>query len=195
MAKTKIILCCLLWIACILPGYSMARYDSYGDGYCVRITAESYVGVHERKGNNNGFSDYYFQKLMYNQGWRPGYAWCSFFVMMILDQCNIPNTITGWSPTAYNKRDVIYTDGRFKQRFSTKDVLVMTLSYSDKRSPSRYKGIGHTGIVYAVGKYSVQTIEGNTNEYGARDSRTGDGVYKKIRPLNKSIHITRWRKA
>jgi hypothetical protein len=40
----------------------------------------------------------------------------------------------------------------------------------------------------------VQTIEGNTNEFGERDSRIGDGVYKKIRPLNRSIHITRWKK-
>jgi len=45
-----------------------------------------------------------------------------------------------------------------------------------------------------VGKYSVRTIEGNTNEQGMRDSRTRDGVYYKIRPLTKQLHITRWGK-
>ncbi len=130
---------------------------------------------------------------MKQQGWIPGYAWCSFFVMAMLDECGIPNTITGWSPTAYNKRDVIFTDGKFLQAFSDKDVLVMTLSYNSFKG-KRFKSIGHTGIVDKVAKYSVRTIEGNTNEQGMRDSRTRDGVYYKIRPLTKQLHITRWGK-
>ena len=194
MAKNKVILTCLLWISAIIPSNSLASYDSYGDGYCVRLTAESYVGVHEKGGNNKGFTNPELQKLMYEEGWRPGSAWCAFFVKVILRSCNIPNTITGWAPSAYNKNDVIYTNGKLLQKFSAHDILIMTLSYYNKPSHGRYKHIGHTGIVYAIGRYSVQTIEGNTNEYGARDSRTGDGVYKKIRPLNKSIHITRWGK-
>ena len=80
------------------------------------------------------------------------------------------------------------------QTFNDRDVLVMTLSYSSCRK-QRYKGIGHTGIVDRVGKYSVRTIEGNTNDQGMRDSRSRDGVYYKIRPLTKNIHITRWGKA
>jgi hypothetical protein len=131
---------------------------------------------------------------MKQAGWLPGYAWCSFFVMAMLNECGILNTITGWSPTAYNKRDVIFTDGKFLQTFSDRDVLVMTLSYPSFRK-QRYKGIGHTGIVDRVGKYSVRTIEGNTNDQGMRDSRSRDGVYYKIRPLTKNIHITRWGKA
>jgi hypothetical protein len=112
----------------------------------------------------------------------------------MLDECDVPNTISGWSPTAYNKKDVIYTNGKFYQKFMSGDVLVMTLSYNKFKNTGRYKAIGHTGIVDAIGKYSVRTIEGNTNDAGARDSRGGDGVYVKIRPLNKSIHITRWKK-
>ena len=131
--------------------------------------------------------------LMKQQGWKPGYAWCSFFVMAVLNECGIPNTITGWSPSAYNRRDVIYTDGKFVQPYSDKDALVMTLSYN-KFKGKRYKAIGHTGIVDKIGRYSVRTIEGNTNEQGMRDSRTGDGVYYKIRPLSKNLHITRWKK-
>lgn len=165
------------------------------DGYCVKITAESFIGVHEKGGNNKGFSNRRFQNLMYDVGWRPGYAWCAFFVKVILNECGVPHTISGWSPTAYNKKDVIFTDGKFLQKHNPGDVLVMTLSYDKFKRTSRYKAIGHTGVVELVGKYSVQTIEGNTNDRGTRDSRTGDAVLRKVRPLSRNIHITRWKKA
>jgi hypothetical protein len=190
MAKNKVISICLLLILSVVPLYSVVA----NDGYCVRVTANSYVGVREKGGNNRGFTDRGLKNMMADVGWKPGYAWCAFFVRAILDECGIENKISGWSPTAYNKKDVIYTNGRFYQSFSSGDVLVMTLSYNKFRNTKRYKAIGHTGIVDAVGKYSVRTVEGNTNDAGSRDSRSGDGVYVKIRPLNKSIHITRWKK-
>ena len=190
MAKNKIILVGLLWIALLFPANPLVS----NDGYCVRVTASSYVGVREKGGNNQGFTKRDFRQLMVEQGWKPGYAWCSFFVMAMLNECGVPNTITGWSPTAYNRKDVIYTDGKFYKSFNDGDVLVMTLSYNDKQSRSRYKGIAHTGVVDRIGQYSVRTIEGNTNEQGMRDSRTRDGVYYKIRPLSKNLHITRWKK-
>jgi hypothetical protein len=188
MAKAKVISRIVCLLLCILPVYSIPA----NDGYCVRLSAYSYVGVHEVGGNNKGFSDYYFRQLMVRQGWVPGYAWCSFFVMGVLDECGIPNTITGWSPSAFNRKDVIFDGGKFLQAYHANDVLVMTLSYG--KSSARYKGIGHTGIVDKVNKTSVRTIEGNTNQAGTRDSRTGDAVLVKIRPLTKNIHITRWAK-
>ena len=189
MAKNKVISICLLLIFSVIPLYSVVA----NDGYCVRVTANSYVGVREKGGNNRGFTDKELKNLMTAVGWKPGYAWCSFFVMAMLDECGISHKITGWSPTAYNRNDVIFTNGKFYKNFSTNDVLVMTLSYNNV-SKGRYKNIGHTGIVDAIGQYSVRTIEGNTNDRGSRDSRSGDGVYVKIRPLNKNLHITRWKK-
>lgn len=167
---------------------------AYNDGYCVRVNAASYVGVKEKGGNNQGFNDWELQKMMSAVGWKPGYAWCAFFVRAILDDCGVENKISGWSPSAYNKNDVIFTDGRFYQTYSGRDVLVMTLSYSKFKNTGRYKAIGHTGIVDQIGEHSIRTIEGNTNERGSRDSRSRDGVYIKIRPLSKNIHITRWKK-
>ncbi len=118
----------------------------------------------------------------------------SQMVAMMLAEVNAPEPAdTAPEPTAYNQNDVIFTGGKFLQAFSDKDVLVMTLSYPNVAG-NRFKKIGHTGLVDKVGKYSVRTIEGNTNEQGMRDSRTGDGVYYKIRPLNKNLHITRWGK-
>lgn len=190
MAKNKIISIYLLLIFIAIPLHSVVA----NDGYCVRVAANSYVGVREKGGNNRGFTDRGLKNMMADVGWKPGYAWCAFFVRAILDECGVENSISGWSPTAYNKKDVIFTHGRFYQTFKPGDVLVMTLSYNKFKNTKRYKAIGHTGIVDAIGQYSVRTIEGNTNDAGNRDSRGGDGVYVKIRPLNKSIHITRWKK-
>lgn len=188
MAKSCVISAFICLLLCGIP----IHFANASDGYCVRLVAYSYVGIDEQGGNNQGFTDYYFRRLMTEQGWKPGYQWCSFFVMAVLDVCGVPNTITGWSPTAYNKKDVIYDDGKFLKSYSEGDVLIMTLSYNDRKG--RFKNIGHTGIVVKVGKTSVRTVEGNTNDLGMRDSRTGDGVYVKIRPLNKNIQITRWGK-
>jgi len=190
MAKTSFIFWCLLFLLCFLPDYCLHA----DDGYCVRVTAESFVGVKEKGGNNQGFNNAELRALMAAQGWKPGYAWCSFFVMAMLAECGIPNTINGWAPTAYNRKDVVFDGGKFLKTYKEGDVLVMTLSYTNMYNSKRYKGIGHTGIVDKIGKYSVRTIEGNTNEQGMRDSRTRDGVYYKIRPLSKNIHITRWKK-
>ncbi len=192
MAANKTILTCLLWVACLLPVYTTPS-DA---GYLVRRKASSYVGIRERNGNNGGFTSPSFEKKMKSVGWTKGAPWCAFFVKLVLKECSVTNNITGWSPTSYNKADVIFTGGVFKTRnYDDGDVLVMSLSYSKFKNSGRYKGIGHTGIVEKIGKNSCTTIEGNTNDAGARDSRGGkDGVYRKVRPLSKSIHITRWSK-
>lgn len=190
MAKDTVIRGVILFLLCCIPVYTSFA----DDGYCVRVTASSFVGVKEKGGNNQGFNSAELRALMAAQGWKPGYAWCSFFVMAMLAECGIPNTITGWSPTAYNRKDVVFDGGKFLKTYKEGDVLVMTLSYTSMYNTKRYKGIGHTGIVDKIGKYSVRTIEGNTNEQGMRDSRTRDGVYYKIRPLSKNLHITRWKK-
>jgi hypothetical protein len=188
MAKDSLIRGLVLCLLCCLPVYTSLA----DDGYCVRVTAASYVGVKEKGGNNMGFNSPPFTALMIESGWKKGHAWCAYFVHAMLNECGIVNTITGWSPTAYNRKDVIFDGGKFLKSFNDGDVLVMTLAYSSLKG--RYKSIGHTGIVDKIGKYSVRTIEGNTNEQGMRDSRTRDGVYYKIRPLSKNIHITRWKR-
>lgn len=188
MAKNIFISAVVLCLLCCLPIHTAHA----NDGYCVRLVAYAHVGVREKGGNNNGFDDRYFESLMREVGWKPGFQWCAFFVRAVFHECGVRSTITGWSPTAYNKQDVIFTDGRFFQSHSYSDILVFTLSYSHWRNTNRYKAIGHTGIVERISANSVRTIEGNTNDAGARDSRTGDGVHVKIRPLTKSIHITRW---
>lgn len=187
MEKNRIVSLHLLLAFCFLYYPSLAN----NDGYCVRATASSYIGVREKGGNNRDFTSKELRQELKSAGWIPGHAWCSYFVKAVLDACGVPNTVTGWSPTAYNKKDVIFTDGAFKKAFSEGDVLVATFTYNSFKE-KRFKGIGHTGVVDRVNRYSIRTIEGNTNEQGMRDSRMTDGVYVKIRPLSRNTHITRW---
>ena len=162
---------------------------------CPTIQLRKYIGVSEQGGNNMGFTDKDFQKELEKVGWQKGYAWCSYTVMVALNKCGVKHTITGWSPSSYNKKDVIFTDGEFKQDFDPNDVIVMSLSYDKfKSNKSRFKGIGHTAVVEKIGTKSIVAIEGNTNDAGDRDSRTGDGVYRKRRPLSRNTHLTRWKK-
>jgi hypothetical protein len=164
--------------------------DTYSPYVCLIDKSEEFVGVTEKGGNNQNFTNKELKQMLVDAGWKPGQAWCSFMVKGLLDHCDIPNDITGWSPTSYNKKDVIYTGGKFKQKFEDDDILVMSLSYNKfKNVKSRYKAIGHTGVVKTVREKNVITYEGNTGDDGGRD---GDGFYKKIRPLTKNLHITRY---
>ena len=191
MGESKIISYCLLWIALSIPSNPLA----YNVSNCLTSKASSYVGIVEKGGNNQGFSNLEFEKDIKEVGWGKGQAWCSYFVMLLFKKCSIPNDITGWSPSTYNKKDVIFTDKEFKTTYSSGDLLGLSLSYDKfKKNPARYKGIGHTGVVIDIRENAIVSIEGNTNDAGTRDSRTGDGVYKKIRPLTKNINITRWGK-
>ena len=157
---------------------------------CLMDESEQFIGVTEKGGNNQNFTDRELKQLLVDAGWRPGQAWCSFMVKGLLDHCDIPNKVTGWSPTSYNKKDVIFTDNEFKKEYEDDDVLVMSLSYNKfKNVKSRYKAIGHTGIIEKVREKNVITREGNTGDDGGRD---GDGFYKKVRPLTNNLHITRY---
>ena len=152
--------------------------------------SEGFIGVTEKGGNNQDFTDPVLKQMLIKAGWKKGQAWCSYMVKGLLDSCDIPNKITGWSPTSFNKSDVIYTDRSFKQLYNDEDILVMSLSYNKfKGDKSRYKGIGHTGIIEKVREKNVITREGNTNDAGSSD---GDGFYDKVRPLSKNLHITRY---
>lgn len=165
--------------------------ETYSPYVCLMDKSDEFIGVREKGGNNQNFTNKELKEILIKSGWKPGLAWCSFMVKGLLDHCDIPNTITGWSPTSYNRKDVIYTDGKFKKEYEVDDVLIMSLSYNKfKNVKSRYKAIGHTGIVEKVREKNVITREGNTSDDGGRE---GDGFYRKVRPLTKNLHITRWK--
>jgi hypothetical protein len=115
-------------------------------------------------------------------GHKRGAPWCAAFVAWVLGQCGVKHTITAWSPTAHNSKNVIYTGGYMYREVKPCDVF--TIYYQSKGR------IGHTGFWYArVSGRFYDSVEGNTNEGGSRE---GDGVYMRRRSYRATYSITRW---
>jgi len=152
--------------------------------------SNSFEGIKEI-GDNQGFDNKQFERMMIDVGWWRGAAWCAFSLKLIYQLAGIKTTVTGWSPTAYNKKHIIFTDGKLYEMIKPGDSG--TLSYAKYRNnPKRFKAIGHAFIIKkTIGNSAVVTGEGNTDGNGSRE---GNGFYEKIRPLNANIHITRWDK-
>lgn len=197
MVKTIILSSLFLLIS--LCAYPNIQSDNSDDVICAQYEckaefavdiATSFEGIKE-VGKNRGFTNKPFERLMLGVGWYPGAPWCAFALQLVYKLAGITTPITGWSPTAYNRKHVIYTDGRLREPIKPGDAG--TLSYNKfKKNKSRYKGIGHAFIIKKTyGKSAVVTSEGNTDSDATRE---GNGFYQKIRPLQSNLHITRWDK-
>ena len=195
MAKTII----LSYLLLLIPLYAYTGVPSdnsdcltvYQEKAAIAVQiADSFEGIKEI-GDNQGFDNKNFERMMLEVGWWRGAAWCAFSLKLIYQLAGIKTTVTGWSPTAYNKRHVIFTDGVLREPIKPGDSG--TLSYAKYRNnPKRFKAIGHAFIIKkTIGNSAVVTGEGNTDGNGDRE---GNGFYEKIRPLNANIHITRWDK-
>jgi len=193
----KIIILSYLFLLIPLYAYTGVPSDNsdcltvYQEKAAVAVQiADSFEGIKEI-GDNRGFDNKNFERMMLDVGWWRGAAWCAFSLKLIYQLAGIKTTVTGWSPTAYNKKHVIFTDGRLLEPIRPGDSG--TLSYAKYRNnPKRFKAIGHAFIVKkTIGNSAVITGEGNTDGNGERE---GNGFYEKIRPLNANIHITRWDK-
>lgn len=145
---------------------------------CVVERYTSYIGVKEATGNNDGpFVEYFLGEV----GMAKGNSWCAAFVATCLNECNVKHSINAWSPTAHNKKNVVYEKGKWLKEPLPADVLTL-YSYSKKR-------IAHTGF-YHAGKKTVESVEGNVNAQGT--SFNGGGVYRRYRPIGTIHSITRW---
>ena len=139
---------------------------------------ESQLNVRESAPNQG----YMVDKYLHSVGVYSPAPWCAAFVSYNLQQLNIPNPNSAWSPNYALDKDVIY---KAKKQTSTPLAGdVVTYYY-----PS-LKRVGHVGF-YCLKDVSgyIITIEGNTNGGGSRE---GDGVYKKKRELGKIYAITRY---
>lgn len=139
----------------------------------------SQIGVREKTGKNDGQEVEMYLKTV---GLGKGYAWCSAYVKWCLVQAEIPNTINAWSPTAENKKHIVFSNRKFNEEPLPGDVG--TLYYS------KLKRIGHTYFFHQKINESVyESVEGNTSTQGSRE---GDGVYRRIRSFNSTYSISRW---
>jgi hypothetical protein len=145
----------------------------------VAAIYKSQVGVRERTGNNDGKD---VEKYLKSVGLGKGFAWCAAFVHWCLAEAGVKNSITAWSPTAHNKKNIVYFNNKFKKDPQQADVI--TLYYSSKGR------IGHTGFFdHMQSENMTANYEGNTNR---GNSNEGDGVYLTFRPVKTLYSITSW---
>lgn len=130
--------------------------------------ATSQLGVRERTKHNDGAQVEAYLKAV---GLGRGYSWCMAFVYWCCQQAaaelGVRNPLlrTGGVLAQWNARPAL----RVKYP-APGDIFI--LDYGN--------GLGHTGFVSAVHEGLVDTVEGNTDENGSRES---DGVYRFARDI------------
>lgn len=145
----------------------------------VKRIYTSQIGVREATGNNDGKA---VEMYLRATGLGKGFSWCAAFVRWTFDSARVKTSITAWSPTAHNDKNIVWFQRVMKKEPLSGDVF--TLWFASK------KRIAHTGFVdRRINGSVVQTVEGNTNDAGSRE---GDGVYMKKRSINSLYSITRW---
>lgn len=140
----------------------------------------SQLGVREATGHNDGKAVEMYLRAV---GLGRGYPWCAAFVRWCFDSAHIATNINGAAASAHNAANLVWF--KHRQVSEPRAADVFTLWY-----PSLNR-IGHTGFYHSRVNNSVyESVEGNTNEGGARE---GDGVYKKYRSFNATYSISRWK--
>lgn len=171
MAKTAIAFGYLLVIL-LLPVYSLGET-------CIERVYTSQIGVREATGKNDGKE---VEMYLRNVNLGKGYSWCAAFVRWCFDQCGIKTSITAWSPTAHNAKNIVMQYGSYAKEPMPGDVFTVW--------NVKLKRIAHTGFFNKkINQTIFETVEGNTNDGGSRE---GDGVYKRRRSINSTFSITRW---
>lgn len=146
---------------------------------CIKQTYDAEIGVREATGNNDGERvELYLRSTSQSKG----AAWCAAFVHWVLEQCQVPNTINAWSPTAHNKKNLVWYRRKMRKPPIPGDVFCLYYQH--------LKRIGHTGFYdLPVNEKVYQTVEGNTDGSGTNE---GDGVYRRKRSFNATYSISRW---
>lgn len=143
--------------------------------------SQSLVGQTEIAGNM-GFTNAEFEKLMEQVGWRPGDAWCVYFVKLswynmapdFLKE-KILKRVSGSSLQTWEN---LKEDPSFVVSQIPKPGDMAIWRMYDNGTPTWN---GHAGVVKKLGFGNFTTIEGNT---GDGTGNEGYIVAEKTRPLN-----------
>lgn len=153
--------------------------------------ALSQVGVREEGGNNNGAHIREFQQATWLKP--DSWAWCAAFVDWCLrewlhnsnDACSYLGLKTSQDIDNWRNKDAS-AFGAIKWAQS-KGLYITDEKEQAKAGDLVVFDFSHIGIVsedQLPSKDYIQTIEGNTNGKGERDSVSGDGVWSKYRKTN-----------
>jgi len=139
------------------------------------------MGKREATGNNDGEHICNYMKAV-KLACNKGYAYCTSGVKWCFDQCGIKTTITAWSPSSHNPKNVVMMHGKYLKEPKPGDSFTI-YSVSKKR-------IAHGSFFHRKVNESIyMTAEFNTNSGGSRD---GNGNYFRRRSINATYSITRW---
>jgi len=143
------------------------------------------IGVREETNKNDGkrIGEY----LKYT-GLPEGYAWCAAYISWCFKEAGYKEPKTAWSPSLFpNKRIIWKRNGgavvRNGKSKAPEQGDVFGIYFTN------LKRIAHAGFVDEWGDTYVITVEGNTNEGNSRD---GDGVYRKRRPVSSIYQVANW---
>lgn len=146
--------------------------------------AEAEIGTRERGGNNRGERIVAYQKATWLDP--DAWPWCAAFVCWCIQEwLKVPgaaesigvSNIEKWRPQTPAAFD-------FLRWAAQKDLQVLSETAEVHAGDIIVFDFSHIGIVVEdalKSSQSIQTVEGNTNGKGARDSTSGDGVWLKKR--------------
>ena len=155
-------------------------YDGGLNSNRIKTYAKLYKGI-EEVGNNKGFNNAAFQKMMSEIGWKSGEEWCAYYAKLVYVHSlpefasDFKKSLSGSSQRSFNN----------VQKGLSKTLKVVTSGYAkvgdiviwvNKSNPS----FGHAGIVISVDGNKFQTIEGNANynpAYSGQEELVGYGVH------------------
>lgn len=145
----------------------------------------SQIGVREKTGKNDGKE---VEMYLRSVGLGSGFSYCAAYLKWCFDSAQIKTTITAWSPTAENRKMIIYKNKKFFEEPKAGDVI--TFYYP------KLKRVGHCGYYDSrLNDKIYVSVEANTSGAGSVGEivRDGSGVFKKYRSFNSTHSISRWK--
>jgi hypothetical protein len=150
----------------------MARLRSLRDQALAQ--AQAHVGVQEHGGPNRGEP---IESWLREIGLQPGQPWCMAFVIAMYRKA----AASVGTVLSVPESGRVATFWRRCPPTWKSDLPSVGAIFCRAEDPDNPASKGHTGFVLAINGNVLTTIEGNTNEAGARE---GDGVMKKERRLS-----------
>jgi hypothetical protein len=172
----------LLLLVCCITAFTQPCNDPPATSNKQPVTSiyRSQINVSEQPAGSNWGPE--VSQYLAAVGVKSPAPWCAAFVKWCFDKASIRTTITAWSPTAHNAKNIIYAKGQQLKPPLPGDVF--TLYYTNLRR------IAHTGFFDGMTNTTIyKTVEGNTNKQGSRE---GTAVLVKYRSLKSTYSITRW---
>ena len=133
-------------------------------GQRIRKEAISFVDQKELKGNS-GFEGINFERLMLLTGWRFGLSWCVFFVELVWKVSNVQGNklFSGGAVKTWNN----FVASPFFETSNIPEVGDVVIWQTYRNGKARWTG--HAGIIIALDRGQIITVEGNTNSDGGRE--------------------------